>query len=211
MELSNEFEVEIPVAEAWSVLTDVERIAPCLPGAQLQEIDGDEFRGIVKVKVGPIVAQYKGKARFVELDEEGRRAILTASGRDTRGHGNANATITAELTEGGDATHVSIVTDLMLTGRVAQFGRGVLADVSAKLVDQFVENLDASLQASRREEGGEPDVPAARPVDHPEPEYIDLVDSAGGPVLKRLVPVVIAALGVVFVLRLVRRRRHTRD
>jgi carbon monoxide dehydrogenase subunit G len=134
------------------VLTDVERIAPCMPGAQLQEIEGDEYRGIVKVKVGPITAQYKGAARFVEQDEAGHRAVLRAEGRETRGQGNANATITAQLEPDGDGTQVSVMTDLTITGRVAQFGRGVLADVSAKLLGQFADCLQTQLLAG--EESG---------------------------------------------------------
>ena len=119
MELTNEFRVGVPVEHAWEVLTDVERIAPCMPGAQLQEIEGDEYRGIVKVKVGPITAQYKGAAHFVEKDEAGHRAVLRPEGRETRGQGNANATITAQLDPDGDGTKISVVTDLTITGRVA--------------------------------------------------------------------------------------------
>ena len=152
MELTNEFTVGVPVERAWQVLTDVEGIAPCMPGAELQEVAGDEYRGIVKVKVGPITAQYKGAARFVELDESGRRAVLRAEGRDTRGQGNANATITAILVPDGDGTRVSVLTDLAVTGRVAQFGRGVLADVSAKLLGQFVSCLESTVLV----EGGNP-------------------------------------------------------
>jgi len=147
MELSNEFEVPVAIDEAWAILTDIERIAPCLPGAQLQEIEGDHYRGVVKVKVGPITAQYKGQATMVEKDDETYRALLQASGRDTRGAGNASANISAQLTDAGDCTHVSVVTDLTITGKVAQFGRGVLADVSAKLLDQFVANLEATVLA----------------------------------------------------------------
>ena len=147
MELSNEFEVPVPIDQAWGILTDIERIAPCLPGAQLQEVEGDEYRGIVKVKVGPITAQYKGVARLLEKDDATHRALLQASGRDTRGAGNASADIRAELVGKGDATHVSLVTDLTITGKVAQFGRGVLADVSAKLLDQFVANLEVTVLA----------------------------------------------------------------
>ena len=142
MELTNEFRVGIPVGEAWAVLTDVERIAPCLPGAQLQEIEGDQYRGVVKVKVGPITAQYKGVATFIEQDVAGHRLVLRAEGRDTRGQGNANATVTATLVDDGAGTAVKVVTDLTITGKVAQFGRGVLADVSGKLIDQFVANLE---------------------------------------------------------------------
>src|ERR1700683_827592 len=129
MELTNEFEVAVPVAEAWSVLTDVERIAPCLPGAELKEVEGDEYRGVVKVKVGPISASYRGAAHFEELDEATHRAVLKAEGRETRGQGNASATITATLSESGSGTKVQVATDLSITGKVAQFGRGVLADV----------------------------------------------------------------------------------
>ena len=145
MELINTFDVSVPVDTAWAVLTDVERIAPCLPGAQLQEIEGDEYRGIVKVKVGPITAQYKGKATFLEKDDVNHKAVLDASGRDTRGQGNASATITAQLEPNGDGTTVTVTTDLTVTGKVAQFGRGVLADVSAKILTQFVDNLEQTV------------------------------------------------------------------
>ena len=145
MELNNEFRVAVPVADAWKVLTDVERIAPMLPGAQLQEVEGDEYRGVVKVKVGPITAQYKGTATFVDKDEAAGRVVLKATGRDTRGQGNASALITATMTPDGEGTKVSVGTELTVTGKVAQFGRGVLADVSSKLIGQFVDALEADL------------------------------------------------------------------
>ena len=130
MELVNDFTVSVPVEEAWPTLTDVERIAPCLPGAQLQEIEGDVYRGVVKVKVGPILAQFKGQATFIEKDHENHKAVLKAEGRDTAGKGNASALITAQLEPLGDAaTKVTVTTDLTITGKVAQFGRGALADV----------------------------------------------------------------------------------
>ena len=154
MDLTNEFRVGVPVEEAWKVLTDVERIAPCMPGAQLQEIEGDEYRGVVKVKVGPITAQYKGAARFVEKDEAAHRAVLRAEGRETRGQGNANATITAQLDSDGDGTKISVTTDLTITGRIAQFGRGVLADVSTKLLGQFADCLETKLLAGEAGGGG---------------------------------------------------------
>jgi uncharacterized protein len=145
MDLTNDFRVDVPVPEAWKVLTDVERIAPLLPGAQLQEVEGDEYRGVVKVKVGPITAQYKGAATFVERDEAAGRVVLKASGRDTRGQGNATALITATMKPDGDGTQVSVVTDLTVTGKVAQFGRGVMAEVSSKLLGQFVDALEADI------------------------------------------------------------------
>ena len=224
MELTNAFDVSVPVETAWNVLTDVERIAPCLPGAQLQEIEGEEYRGVVKVKVGPITAQYKGKAVFVERDDVGHRVVLEASGRDTRGAGNASATITAVLEPAGANTHVTVTTDLTVTGKVAQFGRGVLADVSAKLLDQFVDNLeqtvlvDGAAAPAPAPAAAEPapaapgeSAPAAEPtvrrIDQPEPEAIDLLDSAGSSVLKRAVPVLGVAIVGLLVWRLVRRRK----
>ena len=147
MELTNEFTVPVPVDRAWEVLNDVELIAPCLPGAQLQEIEGDEYRGVVKVKVGPITAQYKGAAVFKEQDVENRRIVLDASGRDTRGQGSASAIITATMTEQGDSTHVVVESDVTIKGKVAQFGRGMIAEVSANLLTQFVECLEGKLEA----------------------------------------------------------------
>jgi carbon monoxide dehydrogenase subunit G len=214
MELSNEFTVDVPVERAWAVLTDVELIAPCLPGAQLQEVAGEEYRGIVKVKVGPITAQYKGAATFQEKDENARRIVLKAEGRDTRGQGNASATITAVLESADSATKVRIDTDLNITGKVAQFGRGVMADVSAKLLSQFVESLErevlsAPAPAAPSETTASAPPPssngATRPIEHRAAEPVDLLDAAGGAVMKRLVPAVIAALLVLFLLR--RRRR----
>ena len=168
MELTNEFRVGVPVEQAWAVLTDVERIAPCLPGAQLQEIEGDQYRGLVKVKVGPITAQYKGVATFTERDDAGHRAVLRAEGRDTRGQGNANATVTATLVGEGDTTAVTVVTDLTITGKVAQFGRGVLADVSGKLIDQFVQNLERDVLSGGSASGS------------PAPEAVATAGPSGG-------------------------------
>ena len=169
MELTNDFRVALAVDQAWVILTDLERIAPCMPGAQLQEVEGDEYRGILKIKVGPITAQYKGAATFTSLDEVAHVAVLRAEGRETRGQGNANATITATLTPDADGTAVSVVTDLQITGRVAQFGRGVLADVSAKLLGQFVECLEKTVLI---------DAPTAAPLGAPavEPVDVDLAD-----------------------------------
>ena len=178
MELTHDFEVGVPVDEAWSVLTDVERIAPCLPGAQLQEVEGDEYRGVVKVKVGPISAQYKGKATFAELDATGRRAVLHASGRETRGQGNASATITAELSDAGDVTRVHLVTDLSISGKVAQFGRGALADVSQKLLVQFVDNLEATVLTASEPRTTEPKTTEPKTI---EPKTIEPGMDSGVP------------------------------
>lgn len=231
MELKNEFEVSAPIDEAWPILTDVERIAPCLPGAQLQEVEGDEYRGIVKVKVGPITAQYKGAATFVEKDDAARRAVLKADGRDTRGAGNASALITAQLEAVGNRTKVSVNTDLTVTGKVAQFGRGVMADVSAKLMGQFADNLEKMLEADvgtapsagAAEAAEQVSVPSAtagpavgaaaeasavRKIDSPEPRAVDLLDTAGAPVAKRIVPLIVVLLGVFILWRLRRRGKR---
>lgn len=141
MELSNEFVIERPIDETWKILNDLEFIAPCMPGAQLQEIEGDEYRGIVKIKVGPITAQYKGKASFIEQDEANGVARLKAEGRDPR-QGNANAMVTAKMTAASDtSTTVNIHTDLGLSGKIASFGRGAIEDVSKKILGQFTDNL----------------------------------------------------------------------
>jgi carbon monoxide dehydrogenase subunit G len=142
MELIDTFDVPAPIDEAWRVLTDVELIAPCMPGARLTEVEGETFRGTVKIKVGPITAQFKGDASFVERDEDAHRAVLKAEGRDTGGKGNANATITAELEPAGNGTRVTITTDLAISGKVAQFGKATLGEVSTKLLGQFTDCLE---------------------------------------------------------------------
>ncbi len=150
MQIEQQFNVPVDPDAAYALLTDVERIAPCMPGAQLQEIEGDDYRGIVKVKVGPISTQYKGTATFVERDPAARTAVVKASGRDTRGQGNASATIQMTVSGHEDGAQVSVVTDLNITGRVAQLGRGAIADVSGKLLGTFVDSLGEVLTA----EGG---------------------------------------------------------
>ena len=144
--LVNEFTVNRPIDEAWAVITDVEKIAPCLPGAQLQEIEGDVYRGVVKVKLGSITPQFKGQATFIDRDDPGHRAVLKAEGRDTGGRGNAAAEITAQAESlSPTSTRCVVTTDLHITGRVAQFGRGILGDVSKKLMAQFASNLNTML------------------------------------------------------------------
>lgn len=223
MELTNEFSVSVPVDEAWAVLTDLERIAPCMPGAELQEVEGDEYRGIVKVKVGPITAQYKGAASFQERDDANHTAVIKAEGRDTRGQGNASALITAKLEARDGGTHVSVLTDLTVTGKVAQMGRGVMADVSAKLMGQFVEALEADVlsgQASAPAGTTEAGAPAAvatpssngdasgpRKIDSKPATPVDLLDAAGGSVAKRVGPVVGVLVVVLWLLRRRKKRK----
>ena len=144
--LVNEFTVNRPIEEAWPVICDVERIAPCMPGAQLEEIEGDVYRGVVKIKLGAVSTQFKGQAQFVERDDVNHRAKLRAEGRDTGGRGNAAADITAEATSlSPTSTKCTVTTDLHITGKVAQFGRGIMGDVSKKLMEQFAANLNTML------------------------------------------------------------------
>jgi carbon monoxide dehydrogenase subunit G len=237
MELTNEFTVGVPVDQAWALLTDLEKIAPCMPGAQLTEVEGDEYRGNVKVKVGPITAQYKGAATFVSKDDAKHVAVIKAEGRDTRGQGNASAEITATLVPEGSGTKVTVATDLTITGKVAQMGRGVMVDVSGKLLDQFVRSLERDVLSAPAEEpaadasaAGAPAAEAAaetppaptdvatdappkpegvRKIDSPEAKPVDLLDSAGMAVGKRVGPIVGLLVVVLWLLR--RRRRKSKQ
>ena len=145
MQLENSFTVPVPIDEAWRVLMDIERIAPCMPGAALDSVTGDEFTGRVKVKLGPINLTYQGKASFIERDESAHKAVIDARGKDQRGNGTAAAVVTATLASEGSVTRVDVLTDLNITGRPAQFGRGVMTDVGNKLLGQFADKLSAQL------------------------------------------------------------------
>ncbi len=201
MDLNHEFTVPVSVGDAWRILTDVERIAPCLPGAKLEESNGDTYSGFVKVKVGPIQAQFKGQASFLERDDVAYKAVLKGEGRDTTGKGNASALITAQLLEESPtSTKVTVTTDLNITGKVAQFGRGAMADISNKLLDQFVENLngiiaagDTSATSDNATSTGAPSAPAAEK----EVEALDLLSVSSGAILKRALPVVVVIAAVV--------------
>jgi uncharacterized protein len=229
-QLVNEFTVNRPIEEAWPVICDVERIAPCLPGAQLEEIEGEIYRGIVKVKLGAVTTKFKGEAHFVERDDVAHVAKLKAEGRDTGGRGNAAADIHAVAKAlSPTSTHVEVIADLHVTGKVAQFGRGILGDVSKKLMAQFATNLNAMLDedASSTEEppasaeqpapaaatasdgeadaGQAPAAPTVRKIEGPATEPIDMAGMAGPALAKRFVP---ALAVIVLILLLVRRRRR---
>lgn len=202
MDLNHQFTVAVPVEDAWRILTDVERIAPCLPGAQLQEVEGDTYRGIVKVKVGPIQAQFKGQASFLERDDVAHKAVLKGEGRDTTGKGNAAALITAELTAiDATSTSVTVSTDLSITGKVAQFGRGAMADISDKLLAQFVDNLNTLIAEQPSTPTAAAPAPAAtegvRTIESAEVAPLNLLSAAGSPLLKRAIPVVVVAAAVL--------------
>jgi uncharacterized protein len=207
VDLNHEFIVNVPVNDAWTILTDLERIAPCLPGAQLTEIEGDIYRGQVKIKVGPIVAQFKGQASFVTRDDLAHTASLKGEGRDTTGKGNASAIITAQLTSvTPTSTKCTVVTNLTISGKVAQFGRGALADVSDKLLAQFSENLNqlitsapatATTTATAVASAAPDASPEIRKIESAEVAPLDLLGTAGAPILKRAIPVVVALIAVV--------------
>jgi carbon monoxide dehydrogenase subunit G len=151
VQLDHEFTVPVPVAQAWPVLLDIDRIAPCMPGATVTKVEGDEFEGTVKVKVGPITVTYGGSASFLEKDESDRRAVIEARGRETRGSGTATARVTAQLFDQGESTRVVVNTDLSVTGKPAQFGRGVMNDVGEKLLGRFADCLAGQLADSAPE------------------------------------------------------------
>lgn len=229
MDLNHQFTVAVPVEDAWKILTDLERIAPCLPGAQLQEVEGDIYRGVVKIKVGPIQAQFKGQASFVERNDTAHKAVLKGEGRDTGGKGNASALITAEMTAvDATSTSVTVNTDLSITGKVAQFGRGAMADISDKLLGQFVENLNSMIlsggttsepttstqptTATPAESSSTPapevstpanEVPATpgvRKIDAPEAEALDVLALGGSTIIKMALPIVAIAAVVIWLI-----------
>ncbi len=245
MRFEHEFTVPVPVDQAWPVLLDVERVAPCLPGAAVDSVEGTNFTGRMKVKVGPITVTYNGKASFEDIDKDAHAVTMKAAGRESRGSGTANATVHARLQDEGGHTKVQVETSFNVTGRPAQFGRGVMAEVGGKLIDRFAENLAELLRgdveagaAAPTADTAEPTETAAEPAaeatatsgatsaaqaggeqrhlaavpserDRPaaatrasrtaEEEALDLLEVAGVPVLKRVLPAlgVLAALGLV--------------
>jgi uncharacterized protein len=233
MQLENTFRVPVPVDQAWRVMLDVAGFAPCMPGATVDEVQGDDVLGRVRVKLGPISVTYKGKVTFVEKDEGQRRVVLSAAAREERGNGTASARVTAVLAGVDGATEVRVTTDLNITGRPAQFGRGVMADVSERIMGEFAENLARELSsgqlASAPAPGAAPAVnghgtaqatatlvPPPRLVPDPgagraSADALDLLDAAGTPVLRRLAPVLgalLALVGAVLLRRAARGRRR---
>jgi carbon monoxide dehydrogenase subunit G len=256
MQLENKFTIDAPIDKAWEALNTPETVAPCFPGATLQSYEGDSFTGTVKVKLGPISLTYKGKGTYVSRDDENHKVVIEATGRDSRGNGTASATVTGTMrAEGSDRTAVTMVTDMTITGRPAQFGRGVISDVADKIIGQFSACVASKLApekaapekvapekvaqpapaaaapAAAAEAGSSPNgsaagakgpvLAAAPPTAAPEGkttpkpapasmrsevDAIDLLDTAGAPVLKRLAPVVGGALLLLIIL-LIRRSR----
>jgi uncharacterized protein len=199
MKIANQFTVSAPIEEAWDVLCDLEQVIPLMPGAQLTGHEGDDYLGKVKVKVGPVTSEFSGKVRFVELDRDQHRAVIDGKGKEARGTGNAAATVIAQLHEDGDRTSVTVDTDLKIAGKLAQFGSGMLQQVSEKLLGQFVESLEAELAAKNPKNADGPATPAATTpaAPAPEPEPLDLLQLAGGEQLKKYAPVALALLAAL--------------
>lgn len=228
MKLENEFTVPAPVDRAWDVLLDLERVAPCLPGAAIEGREGDAHTGTMTVKIGPITARYKGTVKIEEADEQARRAVMRAQARDARGQGTAAATITSTMEEAEDGTRVRVETDMRITGPAAQFGRGVMQDVSAKMMGRFAECLAGLMEEGEAPAPEEPAAAAEEPAaaaeepapaaEKPEPptpqppparptaEVLDLGEASREAVVKRVAPIVVAALGLLLLRRLRRRR-----
>jgi uncharacterized protein len=161
MKLTNEITVPAAIEEAWELMLDVERVAPCLPGASIEGSEGDEYKGSMKVKIGPIVSQFNGTLKIDEADEDAHRAVMSAKARDSRGKGSANATITSSLEPADEGTRVTVETDLRVTGPAASFGRGVMQDVSAMLMTQFADCLATKLGREAPAEAAAPETAEA--------------------------------------------------
>ncbi|CAM2740019.1 membrane oxidoreductase [Mycobacterium intermedium] len=220
MKIANEFTVSAPIEQAWDVLCDLERVIPLMPGAQLIGHEGDDYLGKVKVKVGPVTSEFSGKVRFVEQDRDQHRAVIDGKGKEARGTGNAAATVTAQLHEDGERTRVTVDTDLKIVGKLAQFGSGMLQQVSEKLLGQFVDSLEAELKAENAPAAaaaspataaapGSPDAGTeahAAPADS-EPAPIDLLELAGGEQLKKYGAAGLAVVALLVLLWVFWRRR----
>jgi carbon monoxide dehydrogenase subunit G len=208
VELEHRFTVPTPIAETWEAFNDLERIAPCFPGATLTSVTGDDFTGSVKVRLGPISLLYNGTGSFVERDASDYRAVIEAKGKDKRGNGTAAATIRARLTPEGDQTAVEVATDLAITGKPAQFGRGVIQDVSDKLLGQFVACLEQNLGAAQTPVADPPTEPPAQSPTRPSTDRgddggeLNLLTTVGPALLKRYA---VPAVGVLLVLLLLRK------
>ncbi|MGH3694766.1 MAG: SRPBCC family protein [Pseudonocardiaceae bacterium] len=224
MRLEHHFTVPAPIDTVWQALLDPERVAPCFPGATITSTSGEEFAGIVKVRLGPISLQYRGSGRFTGTDEMAHRTVIEASGTASGGQGTAAARVQAALVENGDGTTVTVITDLTVTGRPAQFGRGLIEDVSRKILGQFADCLSSTLAPQQAPEPAPPPEPIPsepmqparvqptqpRPVPPPVSDEIDLLDAAGGAVAKRALPVLGALVLLALVIRWLRAARKAR-
>ena len=208
MDLQNSFVVPSGIDTAWKTLQDVEGLAPCMPGATLTSHDGDEFTGSVKVKLGPVSMTFAGEARFLSKDEEAHTVVIEGAGKETKGTGTAKGVVTAVLVEEApDRTRVDVTTEFTVTGKAAQFGRGVMQDVAGRIVDQFSANLAARMTAAGGPEAGDASSDATAPRALPKAaDSIDLLETAGAPVLKRAIPIVVGLVVVIGVILWIRKR-----
>lgn len=215
MKIANEFTVNAPIGQAWDVLSDLEQVIPLMPGARLISRNGDDFVGGVKIKVGPVTSEFTGKAQFLERDREQHRAVIGGKGKESRGSGNVSATVTTQLYEAGERTRVTVDTDLRIVGKLAQFGSGTLQQISEKLLGEFVDSLEAKL-AGTDVANAASDAPAAAPTAttatattapaRAEPAPIDLLELTGIGKYKKYGLALVAALAVLVLVRLLRRR-----
>jgi carbon monoxide dehydrogenase subunit G len=207
MKIANEFTVSAPIEQAWDVLSDLEQVVPLMPGAALVGRDGDDYLGTVKVKVGPVTSEFTGKVHFVERSRDQHRAVIDGKGKEARGTGNAAATVTTQLHEAGERTRVTVDTDLKIVGKLAQFGSGMLQQVSEKLLSQFVDSLEAKLAAENTAptNGDSPKPTLNSTVAEPVP--IDLLELAGANRLKKYSPLLLLALALGALVWVLRHRR----
>lgn len=207
MELKDTFTVDVPPERLWEVLTDVERIAPCVPGFELEEVEEPDYRGRMKIKVGAIQMQYDATITFAERDDAARRAVLKVKGKERRGPGAVDATTTAVLSGSEGGATAEMVTEVQVTGRIAQFGRGIIADVSSRLTERFVDNLEKQVLAAAPPDAADgpaptaAEAPAQTPAAPAATEPLDLAAIGAVPVLKRAGPVLAVALAVLLLLR----------
>ncbi len=215
MDLTHRFVVPASLETTWAAFNDLERVAPCFPGATITSVDGDDFAGSVKVKLGPIAMLYNGSGTFVERDEATHRAVIQAKGKDKRGNGTAGVNVVARMMADGAGTAVEVTSDLSITGKPAQFGRGVIQDVSDKLLNQFVECIAAHLGEAPAEPAEDPPTPSAGDPAPPPPQpapaqpaaasELNLMSTVMPVMLKRyglpVAGVVVAVVVVWFVVR----------
>lgn len=211
MRLENEFTVSAPLERTWSTLLDIERVATCLPGAAVER-GGDDgiYRGTMRMKLGPMNMSYKGTARLLDVDEDARVATMEARAREAKGAGTASATIQSRLTPDGDGTTVRVTTDLTVTGRQAQFGRGIMQDVAERMLGEFAERLEREIAsgpaAAERTPEPRTAAPAAEPAAPAAAEPLDLGGMVSGPLVQRVLPVAAGAALLAAIAALITRR-----
>jgi carbon monoxide dehydrogenase subunit G len=220
VKIENEFKVNAPVRQAWETVLDLERVAPCLPGAAIEESTDGEYQGTMAVRLGPISARYRGTVRIEETDEENHRVVLRASGRETRGQGSASATITSTMKEENGSTLVRVETDMEVTGKVAQFGRGIMQDVAEEMLDRFSTCVEQEIvggaekapeqpaESSDREAASAEREPDGREAASRQSSPLDLASVSQQAIMRRAAPVLAGLAGLCLLAALIRLRRR---